>query len=308
VTVVDTGAPIAERAMAWGREPDISARSALVTILGDTVAPIGGTLWLADLVALARPFGFNERLVRTSLFRLAAEGWVDNERVGRRSRYSLTDYGRDETSAAERRIYHQRSATWDGTWTLVFLGPPAAGTDRADEPARHLRWRGFAPMADGVHARPNDHTGEARTLLDRLGVDPPPPVAAARFDGTGEAPVAGSPFRAESGLAEAEAAYRRFLDRYRPLGGAVDDLAPGEAFALRTMLVHDLRRARLQDPDLPPALLTDDWVGHRAFGSAADLYRSITDRAWAWVADVTGRTVTDQARVSSRFPLEGDRP
>ncbi|MCE2516108.1 MAG: hypothetical protein J4F37_14075 [Acidobacteria bacterium] len=69
-------------------EPDISARSVLVTVLGDSVLPVTKTLWLSSLFQLAKPFGFSERLVRTSMFRLVAEGWMTNERIGRRSRAS----------------------------------------------------------------------------------------------------------------------------------------------------------------------------------------------------------------------------
>ncbi|MYL04319.1 MAG: hypothetical protein F4011_09090 [Acidimicrobiaceae bacterium] len=72
------------------KQTDISARSLLVTVLGDSVLPVTETLWLSGLFELAAPFGFSERLVRTSMFRLVSEGWVSNERVGRRSRYSLT--------------------------------------------------------------------------------------------------------------------------------------------------------------------------------------------------------------------------
>jgi len=38
---------------------------------------------------LVRPFGISDRLVRTSVFRLAEEGWLDAQRDGRRSRYTL---------------------------------------------------------------------------------------------------------------------------------------------------------------------------------------------------------------------------
>lgn len=299
-TLSETRSTMAERAVAWGRAADISARSALVTILGDTVAPLGGTVWLADVIALAEPFGFNERLVRTSMFRLAAEGWVVSERVGRQSRYSLTDYGREETRAAEHRIYRPRSQVWDGAWTLVFLPD---GDQGPDELTRHLRWRGFARMTDRVHAHPNDSVAETRQLLDRLGVDPTPPVAAARFDGDGEAPIAGSGFRTDSGLAEAEAAYRRFVERYHLVD--LDDVTgspePISAYALRTMVVHDLRRARLRDPDLPAALLPDNWIGRQAIELAAELYRSINDQAWSWVEQVTGLTVAADDVVASRF-------
>ncbi|MEM9562652.1 MAG: PaaX family transcriptional regulator C-terminal domain-containing protein [Actinomycetota bacterium] len=301
------------RAAAWTDEAAISARSALVTILGDTVAPLGGTIWLADVFTLAAPFGFNERLVRTSMFRLAAVGWVDSERVGRRSRYSLGPDGRAETAAAEQRIYRRHDRPWDGSWTLVFL--PNTGSTTVDgDIARHLRWRGFARMADGVHAHPNDDVVDTRELLDRLGIDPAPAVAVARFDGDGEAPLAGLPFRVDSGLDEAEAAYQRFVDRYRPIADAiideVDEPTPLEAFALRTMLVHDLRRARLRDPDLPTDLLPDGWVGHRAAEVAADLYRRITEPAWAWVTEATGLTV-EPDRVAGRFtthPTAGPTP
>ena len=297
--------PVLGQAVAWGQASDISARSALVTILGDTVAPLGGTVWLADVIALAEPFGFNERLVRTSMFRLAAEGWVTSERLGRRSRYSLTEYGREETRAAEQRIYQPEARPWDGSWTLVF----ADGGPDIDELTRHLRWRGFARMADGVHARPNDQVAETRKLLDRLGIDPAPPVAAARFDGDGEAPIVGSGYRAESGLVEAEAAYRRVLDRYDHSPSAkAPTLTPIEAFAMRTMLIHDLRRARLRDPDLPTALLPADWVGHRAIECAARLHRSITASAWAWVEDVTGLDITATDVVAARFTTPTPAP
>ena len=35
-------------------EPDISARSVLVTVLGDSVLPVTKTLWLSSLFELAR--------------------------------------------------------------------------------------------------------------------------------------------------------------------------------------------------------------------------------------------------------------
>ncbi len=294
---------MAERAIAWGREPDISARSALVTILGDTVAPLGGTVWLADLIALAAPFGFSERLVRTSMFRLAAEGWIGGERVGRRSRYSLTGYGRDEIAAAERRIYQPRARAWDGWWTLVFVPDPTGDGpgERRDELERHLRWRGFARLADGVRAAPNDDVEATRRLFERLALDPAPPLAAARFD---RAPAVDSPsYRADSGLAAAEVGYRRFAERYDWTTDApLDELDRSEAFALRTMIVHDLRRARLHDPELPSALLSEEWVGHRAMDLAASIHRRISGPAWAWVAEVTGLAVDgSDERVALRF-------
>ncbi len=324
MAIASVKSPVIERAAAWAAEPDISARSALATILGDTVAPLGGTIWLTDLITMAGATGFNERLVRTSLFRLAAEGWVDNKRVGRRSQYSLTELGRRETDAAEARIYRSGHQAWDGSWTLVFLG---SETGETDDRLTRLRWRGFARMGGGVVAKPNDHATETAAWLASLTAPskqagaaeaeaakpdgPAVAVAVARFDHTGPDPATGLAYRDDSGLAEAEQTYQRFLDRYRWVDELdLGRLEPIEAFALRTMIVHDLRRARLRDPDLPAPLLADDWIGHRAIDRAGSIYQAVTDQAWTWATETTDLTIDrGDPQLAARFaPNDATKP
>lgn len=269
----------------WRDRDEISARSVLVTVLGDTIAPLGGVVWLADLIDLASSFGYNDRLVRTSMFRLAADGWVANERVGRRSRYSLTDFGQAEIADASARIYRRSALPWDGQWTLLFLGPDSATDD--GELAQHLRWHGFAQIARDVHAKPNADVDGGRKLLDRLGVTPSSLVAAASFDAAG--PTDAPEFRANSGLARAESAYRDFVDAYEWASSLVGGELTGEdAFLLRTMIVHDLRRSRLVDPELPADLLPNDWIGNRVMAMAGAAYQAVNEEAWVWVQSVTG--------------------
>ena len=62
------------------------AKSLIVTVWGDALAPHGGAVWLSGLIRLMAPFGINERLVRTSVFRLARDGWLASRQAGRRSR------------------------------------------------------------------------------------------------------------------------------------------------------------------------------------------------------------------------------
>lgn len=274
---------IESQVIAWNERRDISARSVLVTILGDTVAPLGGSIWLADLITLAEAFGFSDRLVRTSMFRLVAEGWVMNERVGRRSRYSLTEFGLAEIADAASRIYRRSAQPWDGQWTLAFL---ASAPDEDLE--RHLRWRGFVRIAGDVLAMPNADAESARQLFERLGLDPQPMVAVAEFDSSGPVTDART-FRAASGLARAEATYRDFVDRYEwTTSLTADDLDPRDAFLLRTMIVHDLRRARLSDPELPADLLPVNWIGNQSMALAGSAYRVVDDASWCWAESVTG--------------------
>ena len=50
--------------------PTLRAGSLITTVFGDAIAPRGGTVWLGSLIRALDGFGINERLVRTSVFRL----------------------------------------------------------------------------------------------------------------------------------------------------------------------------------------------------------------------------------------------
>ena len=47
------------------------------------------------------------------------------------------------------------------------------------------------------------------------------------------------------------------------------------AFTLRTLLIHDYRRALLSDPQLPASLLGDDWPGKQAQALCRSLYLAL---------------------------------
>ena len=62
----------------------------------------------------------------------------------------------------------------------------------------------------------------------------------------------------------------------------------GQAFVLRTMVVHEWRRARLVDPDLPAAVLPPVWPAPEAWELAASLHHRLAARSQGWLAAVTG--------------------
>src|SRR5262245_35383449 len=87
------------------RQRPLRGGSLIISIFGDSIAPRGGSISLASLIALAKPFGLTERLVRTSVARLAKDGWLEAERRGRLSFYRLAKPGRARFEEATRRIY-----------------------------------------------------------------------------------------------------------------------------------------------------------------------------------------------------------
>ena len=77
------------------RKP-MRSTSLIITVFGDVISCHGGVIWLGSLVKAMSLMGINDRLVRTSVFRLVKEDWLCAERVGRRSYYRFTAYGENE--------------------------------------------------------------------------------------------------------------------------------------------------------------------------------------------------------------------
>ena len=250
------------------------AKSLIVTVWGDALAPHGATVWLAGLIRLMAPFGINDRLVRTSVFRLTQDGWLDAATVGRMSRYTLTRDGRGRFDDAHRRIYSRPDDTWDGRWEWVLAEsvPPARRAVLREE----LVWSGFGALGPALFVRPAQ-SGRAWPS----GVDAPDVATKLLFgassDIEGRRPLA-TAVSAAWDLATLAAGYRKFLqrfgaviDRFRATREAAHD--PEQCFVVRTLLIHAYRRVLLRDPLLPAALLPLDWPGAAAYALCRDFYR-----------------------------------
>src|SRR5438067_12833586 len=82
--------------------------SLLITVFGDSIAPRGGAVTVGSLIRLATPFGLTERLLRSSVARLAPDVWMVAMHSGWRSEHRLTHGGAERFAEASRRIYGQR--------------------------------------------------------------------------------------------------------------------------------------------------------------------------------------------------------
>ena len=252
------------------------ARSLIVTVWGDSLAPHGGSVWLSGLIRLLAPFGINERLTRTSVYRLAREGWLAARQDGRRSLYRLTREGSRRFEHAYRRIYAPPTDRWNGAWDVV-VAPPAAIVKRARYDLRkELGWEGFGALGPWLFVRPSG-AADSATLIDTLRAlqtEGRIAVLAAR-DVAGAQPL--SAFAEECwNLQGVAAEYRRFIARFGGVIRAFDVGAgrhPQQCFVLRTLLIHEFRRVSLHDPRLPAALLPADWPGPAAYALCRDFYR-----------------------------------
>jgi phenylacetic acid degradation operon negative regulatory protein len=254
----------------YRRQRPLRGGSLLVTIFGDAIAPRGGAITLGSLIGLAAPFGLNERLVRTSMSRLADDGWLESRREGRLSEYRLSREGRERFAAATRQIYGEPGRQWSGSWTLVLI---RHGGRAARDAARvALGWAGFGEPAPGVFAHPALPATEVTRIVNRV-----PGLKDAIVLATGDSPADSHRQLATLGwdLEELAGRYRRFIAQFRPVLAALDEphrRTAAEAFIVRTLLIHEYRRIHLRDPLLPAALLPTGWVGADAYELSRAVY------------------------------------
>lgn len=270
---------IQDRLEAFRKQDRVQAGSLIISAFGDAVVPRGGRIWLGSLIRLLEPLGLNERLVRTSVFRLVRDEWLRSEPCGRRTDYLLTASGLQRIEDASRRIYASTAQGWDRRWRLVVTVGELAAKDR-ERLRRALFWQGFGTLNGDCFIHPSADLIAAFDALvgEGLGGLVPklkPLLAADAALGTAasDAELVHAAWNLE-GLA---ATYRDFVERYQPVltqlrEGACDDES---AFLGRMLLIHDYRRLLLRDPGLPDVLLAADWPGQRARLLCRELYRRL---------------------------------
>ncbi len=256
-----------------------------MTVFGDSIMPRGGTVALGSLIALAEPFGLNERLVRTATARLAQDGWVQGRRMGKLSEYQLSIQGRERFAEATRRIYSTPQGDWSGRWTLIVVPPMRAADKKALR--EELIWRGFGEISSAVFAHPEFDSRQLGAQRHETGVL----SKAVIFDaGLADSDAPQRLINLGWDLEDLGRRYQRFVERFArvqaklPRRGASDQAC----FALRTLLIHEYRRLHLRDPLLPQQLLRRDWPGAHAAALCRDIYSRVFEDSELYLSRVAG--------------------
>lgn len=97
--------------------------SIIITIMGDVVAPIGGSIAIAELLNICRLLEIREQALRTAISRLAKEGWLVGERQGRASHYRFSEEGHSSYLAAAKNVYATPIDATDTNWIIGVLPP-----------------------------------------------------------------------------------------------------------------------------------------------------------------------------------------
>lgn len=237
-----------------------SARSLLMTVLGEFVLPRGAPAWTSTLIEVLGKFGIEEKSARQALARTSAEGWLYTERQGRRVRWLLTEPGRRLLTEGAERIYSfGRSARpWDKQWLVLLVSVPETKRDLRHRLRTQLSWAGFGSPSAGVWVCPNsDRQSEAESILDALDLADEAMSFVATYGSIGH----------EESLVNEAWDLRAVAEHYEEFVAAFADVAPAtpdETLLAQTRLVHEWRRFPLLDPQLPEELLPAQWSGKTA--------------------------------------------
>jgi len=274
------GLPAVGSAAAAGPPPSLSrrhaagapsARGLLFTLLGECVLTSDGMVWTSAVIAALSRLGIGEKATRQALMRTSAAGWLDAEKVGRRTRWRLTGSAvRMLTDGAERIYSFMGPAQgWDGRWLLVTARIPESSRRSRHAVRSRLSWAGFGSLGAGLWISPHpEREAEAVQVLRDAGVAQDAHVFVATRCGLADVRVM---VAAAWDLAAIEEQYERFIDDFgsRPRG---------DVLARQVELVHAWRRFPSIDPVLPRELLPARWSGLTAAGLFAELHER-------WAAD-----------------------
>jgi phenylacetic acid degradation operon negative regulatory protein len=241
----------------------MKARSSLFTIFGEFVHPRGDVAWVGTIIAWMQTLGFSEPAVRAAVSRSMRTGWLEVQRVGRKSYYALTPQVRWRVHRAVGRLYAPLDAPWDGLWRVLVYTIPEEARERRDKLRKELSVLGFGAMQNGVWISPNDLLKEALELVKvhDLGgfVDA---FECKRFGARSDIDVVQSVWNAQ----ELNSRFDAFLYEFSNAPAVIEDEI---AFREYVRILHEYRKFLFIDPDLPRVLQLEPWRSR----DAAQLFR-----------------------------------
>ncbi|HLI24225.1 MAG TPA: PaaX family transcriptional regulator C-terminal domain-containing protein [Acidimicrobiales bacterium] len=257
-----------------------SARSLLLTVLGEWVLPGGGEAWTSALLAGLGAVGVEAVAARQAVARSAAAGLLASEKVGRRTRWALTEEARRLLDEGTRRIYGFATAEpeWDGRWVLLLTSVPEASRHLRYRLRTRLGWAGFGALSPGCWISPwVDRQAAAAAVVADLGLAGAAVSFVATLGSLGDA----RQMAAQAwDLKAVDADYQGFIAVHGRQQPATDEAA----FGALTLMVDEWRHFPSRDPVLPTGLLPAGWKGREAARLFHALHRDWAAPASRWWA------------------------
>ncbi len=238
-----------------------SARSILLTLLGEFVFPARRPVWTSALVQVMANMGCAEKAARQAISRAAVSGWIESHKEGRRVSWTLTPRMEHFMAEGTQRVHSMSlaPARWDGRWLVLVLALPETHRSMRPKLYRSLGWVGFGNPSVGLWVNP--HAGrveEARRVIRDLGLEGMAHafVGPSIDVGVSDHALVAQAWNLESIASHYDALLARFAG-LRPRTAA-------EQLSAHIQLVHEWQQLPFVDPGLPLELLPAGWPGRRS--------------------------------------------
>lgn len=287
---------------------------ALVTIMGDSILPRSDKIWISMLIEMAQLFDIDSRAVRTSMYRLAKDNWIQSYKQGRKSYYTLTHSTQQRFKAVETHLYGLPILTTVHWCRVLVLDRKHKNKDKF---AQELRWLGFGTLAGGTYIHPNANISAIKNIVTALHMQDSIVIS------TGEKNI----FATAKGLQKMgavcwnlqalEKQSKQFIKTFTPFKDALEShgdiseyisgyISPAQAFSMRTLVIHEYRRMMLKYPILPKELLPFDWAWLNAYALCASIYKQTLQVSEDYITDL-GNALPEpipktKQKVYNRFP------
>lgn len=236
-----------------------SARSYLITILGELVWPVETPVWTSTLIHLLNGLGFEEQTARQAIARAAASDWIAAERSGREVSWTLSAKLKHIYETGSTRVYSLSDPFigWTGEWLVVMITVPQSHRSARRPLYAGLSWAGLGNPAPGVWLSPHvERVDEVNKLIAELGLEQHTIAFVGNVKGIG--------------IEQAEIVRRGWdldalREHYERVLEAISDLepdGPDETLLAHIRMISEWQEMPRADPQLPEALLPD-WIGRR---------------------------------------------
>ena len=253
-----------------------TARSLLLTLLGECVLFDGQPVWTSSFLYVLGGLGIAEKSARQAIARATSAGWIESQRDGRRASWILTPQIRQFMEVGSLRVHSISRARlpWDGRWLVIFLTLPETQRATRTRVYRALQWAGFGSPRSGLWVTPHtDRVEEVGKIIAEM-----------KLSGL---PVAFTGPSVDFGLIDRELVeqswdldkiyehYEMILDRFGKLRPQSDD----SILFTHLQLVNAWQQLPFIDPGLPTELLPPNWNGLRAAARIGSLRSKWQDAA-----------------------------
>lgn len=208
--------------------------SLLVTVFGELAQDKGATISGSVIGQLTALIGIKPEASRVALHRLRKDGWIDSQRTGRSSAYSLTEQGRSQSAAASPLIYSNNSPTEDA-WLIV------------SDPAQPASCPNGIWITSQIAIAPN--------------AAPEPHVFSSKLSETNALPDWMKARLCPPDLIALSEDLSHHLTQLQTQLHHASQLTPLQIATLRVLIVHEWRRIALKAPPLPDNVFPQDWRG-----------------------------------------------